>query len=379
MDIRNRFYKPYLHKFVIVLIDDILIHSKSKEDHEVHLKLVLELLKKERLYAKFFKCEFWLQEKIKKYERGMAQEEAFHTLKNNLCDASILSLPDGVEDFIVFYDASNQRLGEASKVENATVEMLRGLDQLMERKEDGGMNFIWVPLIGDVRTLIMDDAHASRLLGLLQQPEILDWKWDRRTMDFITRVPRSSSGYDTNWVIVDRLTKSAYFLEIQEYCKVENLARLYVDEIVVGLGVPELIITDRDGRLTSWSPVLWDEIRESRLIKPKLVQETTDKVVLIKEKLKTARDCQKSYADNRRKLLEFEVEDQVLLKVSPWKAYRLRFPEELSSVHDTFYVLNLKKCLVDANLHVPLDEIKVDKTLRFVEEPVEIWIARLRV
>ncbi|GJY82028.1 hypothetical protein Tco_0494779 [Tanacetum coccineum] len=117
-------------------------------------------------------------------------------------------------------------------------------------------------------------------------------------------------------------------------------------------------------------------------------------VVLIKEKLKTARDRQKSYADNRRKLLEFEVRDRVLLKVSPSKgvicfgkrgklapiyvgpfkiferidlvAYRLRLPEELSSVHDTFYVSNLKKCLADANLHVPLNEIKIDKTLRFV-------------
>ncbi|GJR79591.1 putative reverse transcriptase domain-containing protein [Tanacetum coccineum] len=116
------------------------------------------------------------------------------------------------------------------------------------------------------------------------------------------------------------------------------------------------------------------------LIRPELVQETIDKVVLIKEKLKAARDSQKSYADNRRKPLEFEVGDQVLLKVSPWKcvirfrkkAYRLRLPEELSSVHDTFHVSNLKKYLADANLHVPLDEIKIDKTLRFVEEPVEI-------
>nr|GEV00088.1 putative reverse transcriptase domain-containing protein [Tanacetum cinerariifolium] len=126
------------------------------------------------------------------------------------------------------------------------------------------------------------------------------------------------------------------------------------------------------------------------------VQETTDKGVLIMEKLKAARDRQKSYADNRHKPLEFEVGDQVLLKVSPWKgmirlekkgklapryvvpfeilerikpvAYRLRLLEELSSVHNTFHVSNLKKCLVDANLHVPLDEIKVDKTLRFVEE-----------
>ncbi|GKF17755.1 putative reverse transcriptase domain-containing protein [Tanacetum coccineum] len=148
------------------------------------------------------------------------------------------------------------------------------------------------------------------------------------------------------------------------------------------------------------SPVLWAEIGEGSVIGPELVLETTYKVVLIKEKLKAARDCQKSYADKRRKLLEFEVGDRVLLKVSTWKgvvcfgnkgklapkyvgpfeilerigfvAYRLRLPEELSNVHDTFHVSNLKECLADANLHVPLDEIKVDKTLCFVEEPVEI-------
>ncbi|GJV62316.1 hypothetical protein Tco_1468416 [Tanacetum coccineum] len=148
------------------------------------------------------------------------------------------------------------------------------------------------------------------------------------------------------------------------------------------------------------SPVLWAEIRESSLIGPELIQETTDKVRLIKEKLKAARDRQKSHADNRRKPLEFEVGYRVMLKVSPWKgvirfgkkgklapryigpfeileriglvAYRLRLPEELSGVHDTFHVSNLKKYLADASLHVPLDEIKVDKTLRFVEEPVEI-------
>nr|GEU72888.1 putative reverse transcriptase domain-containing protein [Tanacetum cinerariifolium] len=143
-----------------------------------------------------------------------------------------------------------------------------------------------------------------------------------------------------------------------------------------------------------------DLLVQSWLIEPELVQETTDKVVLIKEKLKAARDHQKSYADNRRKPLEFKVRDRVLLKVSPWKgmihfgtkgklapryvgpfeilerigpiAYRLRFPKELSIMHDTFHVSNLKKCLADAFLHVPLDEIKIDKTLRFVEEPVEI-------
>ncbi|GJT02390.1 putative reverse transcriptase domain-containing protein [Tanacetum coccineum] len=147
------------------------------------------------------------------------------------------------------------------------------------------------------------------------------------------------------------------------------------------------------------SPILWAEIGESSLIGPELIQETTDKVVLIKEKLKAARDRQKCYADNRRKPLEFEVGDRVMLKVSPWKgvihfrkkgrlgpryvgpfdilkrigpiAYRLRLPEELSGVHDAFHVSNLK-CLADASLHVPLDDIKIDKTLRFFEEPVEI-------
>nr|GEW55247.1 putative reverse transcriptase domain-containing protein [Tanacetum cinerariifolium] len=229
--------------------------------------------------------------------------------------------------------------------------------------------------------------------------EIPEWKWDIITMDFITRFPRSSSGYDTNWVIIGRLTRSAYFLAIHEGYKMEKLARLCNDEIVARNGVHVSIISDRYlyGR---------KYIRESRLIRPELVQETTDKVVLIKERIKDARDRQKRYADSMRNTLEFEVGDQVLLKVSPWKgvvrfrkkgklapryvgpfnifkrigllAYRLRLPRELSSVHDTFYVSNIKKCMADANLHVPLEEIKVDKTLRFVEEHVEIMDCKVK-
>ncbi|GJT71949.1 hypothetical protein Tco_1031235 [Tanacetum coccineum] len=148
------------------------------------------------------------------------------------------------------------------------------------------------------------------------------------------------------------------------------------------------------------SPVLWAEIGGSSWTGLELVQETTDKVVLVKEKPKAARDRQKSYVDYRHKPLEFEVRDRVLLKVTPWKgvvhfekkgklasryvvpfeileriglvAYRLSLLEELNSMHDSFHVSSLKKYLADANLHVPLDEIKVDKTLRFVEEPIEI-------
>ncbi|GKA74985.1 putative reverse transcriptase domain-containing protein [Tanacetum coccineum] len=141
MDLMNWVCKPYLDKFVIVFIDDILIYSRTKEEHAVHLKLVLELLRKENVYAKFSKCEFWLQEehflrhmvnqrgihvdssKIEavknwkaptmpsEYEWGKKEEEAFQTLKNNLCDAPILSLPNRVEDFVVYCDALNQGLG----------------------------------------------------------------------------------------------------------------------------------------------------------------------------------------------------------------------------------------------------------------------------
>ncbi|GKB93106.1 hypothetical protein Tco_0979243 [Tanacetum coccineum] len=154
------------------------------------------------------------------------------------------------------------------------------------------------------------------------------------------------------------------------------------------------------------SPVLWAEIGEGNLIRPELVLEMTDKVVLIKENLKATRVHQKSYTDKRRKPLEFEVGNRVLLRVSPWKgvvhfgnmgklapkyvgafeilkriglvAYRLRLPEEFNSVHDTFHVSNLKKCLADANFHVPLDEINVDKTLRFVKEPVDIMDGEIK-
>nr|GEZ67466.1 putative reverse transcriptase domain-containing protein [Tanacetum cinerariifolium] len=394
-DLMNRVCKPYLDKFIIVFIDDILIYSNSKEKHEVHLKLVLVMLKKEKLFIKFSMCEFWLQEVH--FLRHVVNSNGIHMDPSKIevvKNWKVPKTPSGIRSFLgladhkslqyifdqkeltmhqmrwielfkdyeceihyhprkanVVANALSRKEGvEPRRVENAIAEMLCSLDQLIKRKEDGGMYFIWVSLIGDVRTLIINEAHASRL-------------------------SRSSSGYDTNWVIVDRLTKSAYFLAIREDYKMEKLARLYIDEILAGHGVPASIISNRDGRFTSgllaniieslrdafgyecgsssldgWTkkcmwPVLWVEIRESRLIRPELVQETTDKVVLIKEKLKATRDRQKSYADNRRKLLEFEGRDQVLLKVSPYKGV-IRFRRE--------------------------DEIKVDKTLCFVEDPIEI-------
>ncbi|GJZ67467.1 putative reverse transcriptase domain-containing protein [Tanacetum coccineum] len=297
MDLMNRVCKPYLDKFVIVFIDDILVYLKSKDEHEVHLRLVLDLLKKEELYAKFSKCEFWLQEvqflghmvnqngihfNPSKIEAGVEQEEAFQTLKDNLSNALILSLPDGVEDFVVYYDASNQGLGcvlmqrgkanvvadrddtssirGAFKQENVLAEKLHGLVQQMERKEDGSLYFldrIWVPLVGGVRMIIMDETHKTRYsvhLGvdkmyhdlrdmywwsgmkkdiaiyvrnvltcskvrtehqrpssLLQQPEIPEWKWDKITMDFITKLLRMKCEHDTIWALGTRLDMSTAY------------------------------------------------------------------------------------------------------------------------------------------------------------------------
>nr|GEU71028.1 putative reverse transcriptase domain, ribonuclease H-like domain, aspartic peptidase domain protein [Tanacetum cinerariifolium] len=387
IDLMNRVCKLYLGKFFIVFIDDILIYSKSKEDHEVLLKLVLELLKNEKLFSNLSKYEFWLQEvrfirhvvnnndirvessKIEAMDAirdmtvlriGREQKEAFQTLKDNFCNAPILSLPDGLEDFVVYCDASNQGLGcvvmqrgkkELNMRQRRWIELFSNFDSeiryhprkanvvaealsrerdnrnttgprpTMERKEDGGMYFIWVPLIGDVRTLIMDETHASRYLV--------------------------HSGVDkTYYDLRDMWKDIATYVSICLTC-LKKLVRLYIDGIVAGHEVPVSIISDRDGRFTSrvlanitkslrdvigyeyglsssdgWtkkcmSLVLWAEIKESRLIGPELVQEMIDKVVLIKEKLKAARDRQKNYADNRRKLLEFDVKDQVLLKVSP--------------------------------------------------------------
>nr|GFC38525.1 putative reverse transcriptase domain-containing protein [Tanacetum cinerariifolium] len=148
------------------------------------------------------------------------------------------------------------------------------------------------------------------------------------------------------------------------------------------------------------SPVCWNEVGEFYLTGPEIVQETTEKIMQIKQRMQAARDRQKSYADLKRKPIEFQVGDKVMLKVSPWKgvlrfgkqgklnpryvgpfsvlervgdvAYKLDLPEELSTIQNTFHVSNLKKCHADEPLAVPLDGLHVDDKLHFVKQPVEI-------
>ncbi|GJW65630.1 putative reverse transcriptase domain-containing protein [Tanacetum coccineum] len=103
-------------------------------------------------------------------------------------------------------------------------------------------------------------AEHQKPSGFLQQPEIPEWKWEKITMDFVTKLPKSSSGHDTIWVVVDRLTKSAHFLPIREDYKTEKLAKIYTNEIVARHGVPVSIISDRDGRFTSH---LWQAFQKA--------------------------------------------------------------------------------------------------------------------
>ncbi|GJV83094.1 putative reverse transcriptase domain-containing protein [Tanacetum coccineum] len=119
------------------------------------------------------------------------------------------------------------------------------------------------------------------------------------------------------------------------------------------------------------SPVCWTEVGEAQILGPELIQETTEKIIQIKQRMQAARDRQKSYADLKRKPMEFQVGDKVLEKVKE-VAYKLELPEELSRVQNTFHVSNLKKCHADEPLAILLDGLHLDDKLHFVEEPLEI-------
>ncbi|GJY86716.1 putative reverse transcriptase domain-containing protein [Tanacetum coccineum] len=179
MDLMNRVCKPYLDKFVIVFIDDILIYSKNKEEHERHLKIILELLKNEQLYAKFSKCDFWLEsvqflghvinnkgvhvdpakveairnwsapttpKENKKYEWGTEEDEAFQTLKQKLCSAPILALPEGTENFVVYCDASNKGC-ELFCCKREKI--IRSLQYILDQKELNMRQRRWIELLSD--------------------------------------------------------------------------------------------------------------------------------------------------------------------------------------------------------------------------------------
>ncbi|GJY17823.1 putative reverse transcriptase domain-containing protein [Tanacetum coccineum] len=389
MDLMNRVCKPYLDRFVIVFIDDILIYSKSRKEHEGHLKLILKLLKEDKLYAKFSKCEFWLskiqflghvidsegiyvdpakieaikdwaspktpteirhflglagyyrrfiegfskiarpmtkltQKSIKfdwgekaeaafqllKVGRGFdaeeeghslsipptqgSREELYHTRPSAWCSSVCL---EDVETLPVRFDSAQSK---ARKEESFINEDLHGMINKLEPRADETLCLnkrSWILCFGELRALIMHELHKSKYSihpgsdkmyqdlkklywwpnmkaematyvskcltcakvkieyqkssGLLVQPEIPQWKWENITMDFMTNFPKTATGQDTIWVIIDHLTKSAHFLPTREDDTLEKLTRLYLKEVVSKHGVPVLIISDRDGKFTS--------------------------------------------------------------------------------------------------------------------------------
>ncbi|GJV12964.1 putative reverse transcriptase domain-containing protein [Tanacetum coccineum] len=230
-------------------------------------------------------------------------------------------------------------------------------------------------------------AEYQKPSGLLVQPVIPVWKRENITMDFVTKLPKTMSGQDTIWVIVYRLTKSAYFLTMKETESMEKLTRQYLKEVVSRHGV----LTDGQSERTiqTLEDMLracvidfgkgWDrhlplaEVRDAQLTGPKIVHETTEKIIQIKKRIQAARDRQKSYADRRRKPLEFEVGDKVMLKVSPWKGV-IRFGKrgKLNPRYIGPFKILDKKSFVDEPLAIPLDEIQIEDKLNFIKEPVEI-------
>ncbi|GJR73808.1 putative reverse transcriptase domain-containing protein [Tanacetum coccineum] len=351
-----------------VLVEEKLtptpMSSRSKEEHAEHLKLILELLKKEELYAKFTKSSWLLPtiyqrflkiakpmtnitQKNVKFDWSEKAEAAFQLLKKKLCGAPILALLEGSGNFVVYCDASRKGLGavlmqrekrhylygtkcvvftdhkslqyildqkefnmrqrkwlellsnydyeiryhpgkanvileaqvEARKEENYGTEDLCGMIKKLEQRADETLCLngrSWIPCFGDLRELIMNESHKSKYSahpglekiqgqipkpsGLLVQPVIPVWKWENITMDFVTKLPKTSSGQDIIWVIVDRLTKSAHFLPMKETDSMEKLMRQYLKEVVSRYGVPVSIISDRDSKFTSH---FWKSLNEA--------------------------------------------------------------------------------------------------------------------
>ncbi|KAD4888602.1 hypothetical protein E3N88_20675 [Mikania micrantha] len=484
------------------------VHEKNYTTHDLELGAVVFALKIWRHYLYGTKCIIYtdhksLQHILDQKMLNMRQRRWVELLNDYDCEiryhpgkanvvAEALSRKERVKPLRVkalgmtIQTSLTSQIKEAQhqalQVTNYSAEGLRGLDKKLDIKTDGVLYFknrifrysvtqeqsSWMrrtnpEYVGRCLTCLKVKAEHQRPSRLLQQPEIPMWKWDQISMDFITKLPRTSRNHDSIWVIVDRLTKSAHFIPIREDYSMNQLAKLYVNEIVSRHGVPISIIFDRDSRFTSrfWQTLqnaLGTQINMSTAYHPQTDGQTERTNQTLEDMLRScvidfggswdiylplvefsynnsyhtsikcapfealygrkcgspvcwsevaARVRQKSYADNRRRPLEFQVDDLVMLKVSPWKgifrfgkrgklsprfvgpfkilerigsvAYRLELPPELSNIHDVFHESNLKKCLADESLIVPLKEIQIDEKLQFSEEPVEVMDQEVKV
>ncbi|GJX21021.1 putative reverse transcriptase domain-containing protein [Tanacetum coccineum] len=508
IDLMNRVCKPYLDKFMIVFIDDILIYSKNKKEHEEHLKLILRLLKKEELYVKFSKClasyyrrfiegfskiakpMMKLTQKSLKFDWGGKEEAVFQLLKHKLCSAPILALPEGSENFVVYYDASHKGLGavlmqkkkviayasrqlkiykknytthdlelgavvfalkmwrhylygtkcvvftdhkslqhildqkelnirqrrwlellsdydceiryhprkanvvadaltKARKKENYGTEDLCGMIKKLEPRADETLclrNRSWIPCFGDLRALIMHESHKSKYSihpgsdKMYQDLKKLYW-WPNIKAEIATYVNgRFTSQF---WQFLQKALGTQLDLSMAYHPQtdgqsertiqtLEDMLRACVIDFGKGwdMHLPLVEFSYNNRYRTSIKAAPFEALYSRKYRSPICWAKT------------------KSYADKRRKSLEFQVGDKVILKVSPWKgvirfdkqgklnpryigpfkvlakvgtiAYRIELPDQLIRVHSTFHVSNLKKCFSDEPLAISLDEIQID-------------------
>nr|GEW14468.1 putative reverse transcriptase domain-containing protein [Tanacetum cinerariifolium] len=259
--------------------------------------------------------------KCKTFNWGEEHELAFQTLKDKLCNAPVLALPDGSKDFVVYCDASRIGLGcvlmQRGKVIAYAIKSViytddKSLQHIFSQKKLNMRQYRWIELFSD---------YVVKFATILT----LEDMFRACVLDF-------GGSWDVHLPLVKFSYNNSYHYSV----------RCAMFEALYGRKYRSLII--------------WAEVGKGQLIGPKLAQETTEKILQIKDRLKVVRDREKSYADKRRKPLKFSVD----------------WPEELNGVHDTFHVSNLKKCLADPTLQVPLDEIQFYAKLNFMEEPVEI-------
>ncbi|GJW33734.1 putative reverse transcriptase domain-containing protein [Tanacetum coccineum] len=374
--------------------------NRSRKDHEGHLKLILRLLKKEKLYAKFSKSEFWRLkvqflshvidsecihvdpakiESIKDWASPKTPteirqflekaEDAFQLLKQKLYSAPILALLEGSENFVVYCDASRNGLGAVLMQREKVIAYASCQLKVYDRNytthdlELGASSVC----LEDVETLfVLYESHKLKYSihpgsdKMYHDLKKLYW-WPNMKEEIATYVSKcltcakvkveyhkSSDVGGHVTCLCTRLWKSwDKHLPLVEFS--------YNNSYHTSIKAASFeALCGRKCR----SPIRWAEVGDRQLTGPEIIHEITKKIVQIKSQVQAARDRQKSYAD-------------IIDKVGT-VAYRIELLEQLSRVHSTFHVSNLKKFLVDEPLAIPLDEIQIDDKLHFIEEPVEI-------